>query len=168
MPCAETSTSASRCVSGRRPRLSSSVPSMSMARRRIIFAITRSWRGNAPMTCSSNSMRPDPRDPLDLPDPPDPPDPLDPPHPTAPPGPPPPPTPLHPPRPPHPPPPPRTLLPPAPPDLPDPPDPPDLPGRERGIGDNGNLPAGGFAHERELIDALRLRLAVAHHLEVGA
>src|SRR5437867_4359830 len=102
MPCAETSTSASRCVSGRRPRLSSSVPSMSMARRRIIFAITRSWRGNAPMTCSSNSMRPDPRDPLDLPDLPDPPDPPDLPHPPYPPRPPPPTRPTHPPHPTHP------------------------------------------------------------------
>src|SRR5205809_4446025 len=112
MPCAETSTSASRCVSGRRPRLSSSVPSMSMARRRIIFAITRSWRGNAPMTCSSNSMRPDPRDPLDLPDPPDPPALSDPPDLPDPPDP--------------------SDLPdpldlPDPPALPDPPDPSDLP-----------------------------------------
>src|SRR5438105_15582464 len=45
---------------------------------------------------------------------------------------------------------------------------PDLPRRHRGVRDHRNFPRGAFAHERELIDALRLRLPVAHHLEIGA
>src|SRR5689334_15540971 len=39
--------------------------------------------------------------------------------------------------------------------------------RDRGIGDRRDLPAAALTHERELIDAVRKRAAVADDLEIG-